>query len=496
MQIPVEVDPSSRQSLQVQLFDQFRDLILSGHLKPGTRLPATRDLSGQLSVSRNTVLLTYDQLIAEGYLQSRAAVGTFVSPSLPEDTLFSERPQLPGTGSAQRLPDKCEPAFSGRAQAVVNPNRGRLAYDFWVGRPDAKLFPHKIWRRMLLRSFDRPGANLTEYRCPGGLFELRQAIADRLGPSRGINVNPEQVIVVGGSQEGLNLVARLLLRPGQRVAIENPCYQGAVFVFESYGAELVPIRVDTNGLDFSELSGESVDLVYTTPSHQYPLGETLSLDRRMRFLDWGWRTGTYILEDDYDSDFRYNAAPVTALKGLDRHGCTIYLGTFSKSLGAGLRLGYLALPRELAGPAQTLKALLDNGNPWLEQAALAEFISSGSFDTHLRRIRQAYLDRRDALIHALRRHFGEVDLRGIEGGMHLVWHLPPDFPNAVQVEQIARQHGVGIYAFESGGAYAFPGAEGADRVLMIGYSSLTEHQIEEGIGELAKALAAPGAGRS
>ncbi len=498
MQIPIELDPNGRQSLQGQLFEQVRDLILSGRLRPGTRLPATRDMSRQLKVSRNTVLLSYEQLIAEGYLQTRAAVGTYVSPCLPDKTLFSYSAERDRKGSAERLPPRRRLAFTSRAQAVVNPNRGELAYDFWVGRPDAQSFPHKTWRKLLLRSLARSGSSLTEYRDPGGLFELRRAIAERLGPARGINTSPEQVIIVGGSQEGLNLVARLLLRCGDRVAIENPCYQGAAFVFDSYGAELEPVDVDKHGMDFSKLPEEPVCLVYATPSHQYPLGETLSLERRMRLLDWAWRNSTYILEDDYDADFRYNAAPLTALKGLDRRGCTIYLGTFSKSLGAGIRIGYLVVPRELVEPARTLKTLFDNGNPWLEQATLAEFIDGGGFDIHLRRIRQTYMDRRDVLIEALRRHFGDVNLRGLDGGMHLVWHLPPELPSATQVEQLARQHRVGIYAFEGGGAYVFPGAECADRVLMLGYSSLDEQQILAGVRELADAIkdAGPALSRS
>jgi GntR family transcriptional regulator/MocR family aminotransferase len=241
-------------------------------------------------------------------------------------------------------------------------------------------------------------------------------------------------------------------------------------------------------MDVSKLPEGPVSLVYATPSHQYPMGATLALSRRMRLLDWAWRSGAYIIEDDYDSDFRYNAAPLTALKGLDHHGCTIYLGTFSKSLGAGIRIGYLAVPRELAEPAARIKALLDNGNPWLEQATLAEFIASGGFDGHLRRIRQTYMDRRDTLVESLRRHFGDVDLRGLDGGMHLVWRLPPDFPTAAQVEELARQHGVGAYAFANGGAWAFDRGDDAERVLMFGYSSLSESQIRAGVRRLAAAL--------
>jgi GntR family transcriptional regulator/MocR family aminotransferase len=448
----------------------------------------TRTLSRQLGVSRNTVLLVYDRLVAEGYLESRRTAGTFVSANLPEECLRLRRASRTDAGGERQV--KRHPvAFRGRAQAVANPRRHMLAVDFWVGRPDRRSFPLKAWRRLIVRNIARDGGGLSEYGDPAGLLRLRRAIIDHLGPARGIVAAPEQVIVCNGCQQALNVVARLFVRPGSRVVVESPCYQGAAFLFESYGADLTFVPVTPEGIDVAALPAAPVEVAYVTPSHQYPLGVTLSLEGRLRLLDWAWRTGAYIVEDDYDSDFRYNGSPLTALTGLDTHGSVIYLGTFSKSIGAGLRLGYLVVPPELAGPAATIKALFDNGNSWLEQAALADFVASGQYERHLRRIRQTYLNRRDCLIEALHRHFGNVELSGLEGGMHLIWRLPEDFPPAVDLQHLAARHGVGIYSLPAGAAYEPEPGNHTDRAVMLGYSSLNEKQICDGVARVATVLA-------
>jgi GntR family transcriptional regulator / MocR family aminotransferase len=488
MQLPLKLERQSGQTLQNQLFEQIRSLILSGKLKPGTAMPATRSLSEQLGVSRNTVLLAYDRLIAEDYLQTQEAVGTYVNSHLPTDSLVLKAPVQP-----LLLPDKPQATrhpvlFRGRAQRVANSERNRPAIDFRVGRLDPHSFPTKAWRRLLLRHLGAAGSNLTEYRDAAGIPALREAIANHLGPARGIAVSPNQVIVVSGSQQALNIVARLFIGQGSRVVTECPCYQGAAYVFESYGAQLHPVPVDKHGLQVAKLPLTPVSLAYVTPSHQYPMGATLSLKRRVQLLDWAGRVGAFLVEDDYDSDFRHNGSPLTALAGLDPYGCVIYMGTVSKSIGAGLRLGYVVVPWELVEPAKTVKALLDNGNPWLDQAVLADFISNGSYAKHLRHIRRIYIRRRDCLVATLRTHFGEVCLSGLEGGMHIVWHLPPEFPCAIEVQRLAQHVGVGIYALESGGAHDYGYKEYSEHTLVLGYSSVPEPQIREGIARLAKAL--------
>lgn len=486
MGIPISLDPRSRQSLQAQLYERVRVLILGGRLKPGTPLPASRSLADQLGVSRNTVLLAYERLVAEGYLQTREAIGTYVSFELPEDCLTAKRLASMAETNAQDFYTRRPIAFEGRAQAVVN--QQRLAYDFWLGRPDPHSFPIKAWRRLINRTLVTAGTRLTEYRDPAGLIDLRQAIADHLGPARGINVEPDQIIIIAGCQEGLNLTARLLLREGMSVAIENPAYQGAAYLYESYRAHLTPVCVDDNGLCVEELPDEGAALLYVTPSHQYPMGFTLPLERRLRLLDWAWRTGTYIIEDDYDSDFRYRGSPIAALMGLDNHGCVIYLGTFSKSLGAGLRLGYLVVPKPLAEAARAAKALLDNGHPWLEQAVLAQFIAGGGYNNHLRRIRQSYAARRDCLIDCLKQHFGDVVISGSECGMHIAWHLADELPRAAELHALAAERNVGIYTLQSGAASDFGGCAYSERSIVLGFSSLDERQIRSGIERIASAV--------
>jgi len=487
MQLSINLVSTKKESLQKQIFESIRQQILCGRLKANTSLPSTRLLSEQLNVSRNTIVLAYDRLIAEDYICSRKTIGTFVNPKLPESslTIFKNENNKVVKESADNAE---QVVFKGKVQALNNPNRHKLDIDFWVGRPDPESFPINIWRQLIVNKLRSSGADMTEYHNPAGIIELRKAIADHLRPARGIDVTPEQVIIVNGSQSALNIAARLLIKNGTQVVTECPCYQGAVYVFESFGARIHPVGVDQDGLKISDLPQTPTSLAYVTPSHQYPLGETLSLSRRIRLLDWAREMGAYILEDDYDSDFRHNSSPLTALAGQDPHDCVIYMGTFSKSIGAGLRIGYMVVPSELIEPTIAIKTLMDNGHAWLDQAVLAEFIITGAYKKHLRRIRRVYISRRDALIEALHKHFGDVRLSGLEGGMHIVWHLPKQFPVASKIKKIAENVGIGVYTLESGAAHEFENQEKNKRMLMLGYSSITEEKIYEGIERMAKVL--------
>lgn len=487
MAIPIELDHSSGQSLQGQIFEQLRYLILGGRLKPGTLIPASRVLAEQLGISRNTVLLVYERLIAEGYLQARKAIGTYVNLELPETCLAATRrtaTSVPVHGEALKLP-----VIPFIGQMPVKNSAQRLDFDFCPDRIGLDLFPHKIWRRFINRVFTSTSTQFTESCDSGGLPQLREVIAEYLGVARGISVSSDQVIITAGSQEGLNLAARLLVKEGTRVAMENPCYRGAASLFESYYAKLVQVPVDKAGLDVAQLPEDGVALLYVTPSHQFPLGFTLSNDRRLKLLDWARRCGAYIIEDDYDSDFRYRGSPLTALMGLDDHGCVMYLGTFSKSMGAGLRLGYLVVPKTLIPAARAAKALLNNGHAWLDQATMAEFIRSGAYGNHLRRMRSIYSKRHDCLIDALRRHFGAVQLSGLESGLHLAWHLPGNYPDASELQALALRHGVGIYSIDPSLAHDFGRCSFSKHTLVLGFSCLNEHQIRAGIRRLADAFA-------
>jgi GntR family transcriptional regulator / MocR family aminotransferase len=491
MQLPLTIDRNGATALQLQVYGQIRQLILALRLTPGVRIPATRSLAAELGVSRNTIALAYDRLVSEGYLETRPALGTFVNSELPDDAIHAlDRPASADDTHIDRKAKPVRVQFRGRAHTVVNPDRGRVTIDFWVGRPDASLFPRQFWRQHTRRLLQRADTNLTDYSEPAGTLRLRQAIARYLGPARGITATAEQVIVVSGIQQGLNVVARLLIRQSASVATECPCYQGAAFVFESYGARLVPVEVDSDGLDVSGLPEHGIALAYVTPSHQFPLGHTLSLERRFQLLDWARRSRAYIIEDDYDSDFRHHRAPLMALKGLDREGSVIYLGTFSKAIGAGLRIGYMVMPSELVQPAISIKALFDNGNAWLNQAVLAEFIASGAYETHLRRIRRIYLGRRDCLTASLARHFQDVALSGLEGGMHLAWHVSKKLPTALEIHRLARRRGVGVYPLQMAAGYAYDRPDHGQRTLILGYTALSEDLIRRGIALVADAITA------
>jgi GntR family transcriptional regulator/MocR family aminotransferase len=493
MQISIELDSQSNQSLQNQIFEAIRQQILSGVLKSGILMLSSRALSEQLNVSRNTVIFAYDRLIDEGYLYSKRTVGTFVNANLPDRSLILDQ-EFTATAnnlkqrkhlSANRHPV----AFDGRVQTLFNPHRDRLDIDFWVGRPDPESFPTNTWRQLVLKNLATAGSSMTEYHDPAGIIELRQAITDHIRAARGISCRAEQIIITNGIQEGMNLVARLLITPGTIAVTESPCYQGAAYVLESYGAKLHPVPVDKDGLDVDQLPQYAVGLAYVTPSHQYPFGATLPLERRIRLLQWAQQTGAYIIEDDYDSDFRHQSLPLTAVAGQDQHGCVIYMGTFSKSIGAALRIGYLVLPQELVSPAVTLSTLMNNGHSWLDQAVLSDFISSGSYLKHLRRIRRTYLKRRNCLVEALKQHFGDdVTLSGLEGGMHLVWHLDEALPTSQDIQAIAQKIGIGVYAPSAGAAHDYNDSQCCKHAILLGYSSTNENQINEGVARLAEAL--------
>lgn len=491
--LPLKVNPQQKMTLQSQIFDQIRRMILDGQLRSGDFLPTTRMLSEQVGISRNTIVLAYERLVSEGYIQTRPYVGTFVSAEIP-DNAFATSADNVATLPHPAEDNGCGDEFAAlrlggmQSQRVVNPHPEKLAADFWVGRPASDSFPVKAWSNVVWKQLQSAGSSITQYQDPAGLIGLRQAIADHLGPTRGVTAEPDQIIIVGGTQDGLNLVARLLVEEGSTVVVESPCYQGAAYVFECFGADLYPVPVDADGINTARLPDMRNPVAYVTPSHQYPLGVTLSLERRIALLTWASEQHGYIVEDDYDSDFRFAGSPLTALKGIDRNERVFYLGTFSKCMGPALRLGFVVVPRAYAKAARTLKALMNNGQSWLEQAAMSEFMTSGAYGRHLRRVRQLYLSRRNAMLRALQRHFGESEVVGAEAGMHLVWRLPRHLPDAAEIEARALTVGVGVYTLNSGAALNLTDPSFSDRHLVLGFAALSECEIELGIARLAGCL--------
>ncbi|MEE9245996.1 MAG: PLP-dependent aminotransferase family protein [Gemmatimonadota bacterium] len=484
------VQLSGSGSLHRQIYESLRTGILSGRLKPDIRLPASRELASELGVSRNVVLLAYEVLVGEGYAEGRMGSGTYVASSLPESMLTASRS---GPRVRPELQAAAEPRLSAFARRLdikkgsppdLGPAAPELRYDFRYGFADVKTLPLQALRRLAGKRLRAPSLNNGPAE---GMWELRQAVADYLSRARAIDCDPDQIIIVAGSQQGLDFVARVLLDPGDRIAIEEPCYLGAREVFEAAGAELISMPVDDEGLVVSKLPppSASLKLVYVTPSHQFPTGGILSLGRRLELLDWGEQTGAYILEDDYDGEYRYEARPLEALQGLDRGGRVIYLGTFSKVLFPALRLGYLVLPDPLLPYFRAAKWIADRCTPPLLQEAMADFITSGQFESHLRRSRLTFASRRKALLSALDRELGDkVEVQGAKAGVHVVVWLPQLPVRRVPelLERAARLR-VGVESV----AHCY--ASEPDRAgLLFGYQSLTEDEIDTAVCLLARAL--------
>ncbi len=465
------------------MVDQIREAIRCARIAPGTRLPSSRRLSEQLAISRNTVVRAYDLLLMEGIVESRPASGIYVAEALSRQPVPPTR-DLSDHGLQTRMP---MPLRQARVQMAVL-SRNRLLFDFFPGRPSADLFPLKTWRRLLQANLSHGGAaGLTQYGDPAGLPALRTAIANHLATSRGIVADPSRIVIVSGVQEGLNIAARLFLSRGTLGVIEDPCYQGAAFAFESAGAEIASVAVDQDGLIADLLPRRTTSLLYLTPSHQYPTGGTLSAERRGDIIAWARRYGCYLLEDDYDCDIRYEGSHLPPLAAL-APDCTIYLGTFSKSLGGGLRLGYMVVPEPIAEAVRAEKCLAGNGNAWLEQATLADFMRTGSYSAHLLRVRSHYKENRDHLVEALRRNFGDVLVEGGLGGLHVLWHLPPGIPDAATVEATAQRARVGVYPLASARVHVQRQTALIGRAILLGYAALSRKQIEKGIARLSDAI--------
>ena len=388
----VPLEESSSTPLYYQVYQRLRASILLGQLSPGTRLPSTRQMAYDLGVSRNTMMSAFDQLIAEGYVEGHVGSGTFVSPTLPEELLEARLKTKP----ILRI-ETNRRSLSGRGKAIAKTSvtvaapAGRLR-PFVPGIPALDQFPMSLWSRLVARRWRDESRRLLNYGPAAGYMPLREAIAAYLGPSRGVQCKPDQIVIVSGTQQALDLSARVLLDPGDSVLVEEYCYSAARAAFKGAGACLVPVRVDDAGLDISDpaASSSNARVAYVTPSHQYPLGVTMSLSRRLALLDWANRTSAWILEDDYDSEYRYVARPLAALQGLDKSGRVIYIGTFSKVLFPSLRLGYMVVPSDLVEPFARARAGVGWCCPFIDQAVLADFISEGHFTRHIRRMRSIY----------------------------------------------------------------------------------------------------------
>jgi len=485
MDFAIPLDVASATPLHRQLYEHLRQRILSGQLQPGERLPSTRSLAESLCISRTTAVLSYELLSSEGYLESRSGSGTFVCRQLPDPLL----PPLPPPPAAAEppLPTLSQYGASVQEAQVLRTRNASLPIDFRYGAPAFDALPLKEWRRLLVRHC-RSHPGLLDYaEEPLGYRPLREAIARYLARSRAVHCDAEQILIVGGSQQALDLTTRLLVERSEQVALEDPGYLGARHVFRAQGAVLRPIPVDGEGMVVDALLPEppgAIKLVYVTPSHQFPTGAVLSLPRRLALLRWAQSSGALVLEDDYDSEYRYAERPIPALQGLDRADRVLYVGTFSKVLFPSLRLGYLVVPAPLMPVFERARWLADRHSPLLEQAVLRDFIESGHLERHIRRMRNLYAQRRQCLVEALARTLGErATVLGEAAGMHLMVRLQISCSHEELIARLATR-GVGL---SSATCYYLQPADRSGEFI-FGYANLEERQIGEGVKQLALAL--------
>jgi len=464
------------------LYDSIRAAILEGRLPPGARLPASRDLARRFGLARGTIVSAFEQLGAEGYLDARVGSGTRVAAVLPERLLEA------GGHTRSRSPDRrtrpvrlSQHARRTHALGPADPARVRA---FRTNLPALDLFPIALWTQVAARRYRRASTEFLRGCGPLGYPPLQRAVAHYLGASRGVLCDPGQVVVVSGVQEALDLAARLLIDPGDTVAIEDPGYTGAARVFESYGARLAPVPLDAEGLTL----GPALDgarMVYVTPAHQFPLCMTMSLPRRLALLEWARANGALVFEDDYDSEYRYAGRPLPALQGLARDGQVLFAGSFSKVLFPSLRLGYLVVPPGLVDAAAAARSITMRHAPLPDQAVLADFIEAGHFGRHLRRMRGVYAERLGVLMDAARKELaGRLAVSDIEAGLQTAAWLPAGV-NAEAVARAAAERQVEVTPISRHARRRLE-RDG----LILGFASVDAGEIRRGVRELARVLSA------
>lgn len=464
--------------LNRQLYQIIREAILSQLLPAGMQLPSTRALALELAMSRNTVSYAYEQLLAEGYLETRSSAGTFIADTAPE-------PQFGIDG-------QCISAFNGGGPVALSSRGAQLIARagassqqwgaFMPGVPDVTLFPNKIWARLQNRHWQRAVVPLRNYGQGGGYLPLREAIADYVRIARAVKCKGEQVIVTTGIHQSIDLITRLLGEPGDVTWIENPCYWGTRNVLASLGMGLVPIAVDGEGMQVP-LDGlaDRPKFVFTTPSHQYPLGTVMSLARRRNLLEFAAAKGAWIVEDDYDSEFRYSGRSLASLQGLDSHDRVLYMGTFSKTLFPGLRIGFVIVPQSLAGAFATGVDELYRGGQMLTQAALADFMAQGYFASHIRKMKMVYAERLKLLRAEIRGQFNSgAEILGDDAGLHLTLKLP-DHCDDLAISREAQAAGIIARPLS---AY-YMDTEGLQRGLILGYACVANELIAPSFQTLA-----------
>jgi len=481
--IPFVAVEADARPLYRQIYDGYRTAILEGRLRAGQRIPSTRALARELGISRLPVLTAFEQLLHEGYLEGRAGSGTFVA-SFVHDMRGAA---APGDEPARRR--------GPRKRAVVAPpiSRSRDASDqkaelgaFRVSLPALDHFPQKIWARLVTRHARAMSIEQMAYGDPAGYLPLRHAVADYLRTARAVACDASQVLIVSGSQMALHLCARVLFKPGDTFYFEDPGYPGARAALSATGATLQSVPVDGEGLVVQSMRATKnpARAVYVTPSHQYPLGVSMNVSRRLELLAWARRHQAWIIEDDYDSDYRFSSRPLGALQGMNGAAQVIYTGTFSKVLFPALRLGYVVAPPSLVEKFIAQRLTLDLFPQTLDQLVLTDFLCEGHFSRHVRRMRAIYQNRRDTLVSEIDKHLGDLlTIVNADAGMHLTARLPRGFDD-VEVVRLARARGISAIALST--CYV---ANSGDPGLVLGFGGVPEADIVRGVQTLAGVLA-------
>ena len=484
---PIAIDHRTKTPMYRQLYDWFRKAIIDGRLRPGQRVPSTRGLALELKISRIPVVNAYEQLLAEGYFETFVGAGTCVARSIPDDG--PSPPGLKARRDIQVIAEKVGTRRMSRCGLALT----RIPAQSWlhnlgafrVSLPALDQFPIGAWSKLVARHSRKAPRSSMAYGGAMGYLPFREVIAEYLGTVRGVRCESSQILVTTGSQQGLQLCAQVLLDPKDRVWIEEPGYPGARQAFMTVGAQLIPVPVDDEGMKLAEIirRGPNARAVYVTPSHQYPMGMTMSATRRMLLLNWAVRSGAWIIEDDYDSEYRFGSRPIASLQGLDTDARVIYVGTFSKVLFPALRLGYVVVPKDLAPVFAAAREAADIFSSTLYQAVLTDFIREGHFARHIRRMRMLYMKRRKTLVDSIRIQMGDmIEVIGAEAGMHLVALLPPGVDDVAVSSQAALR---GISAIPLSICYAKPNARGG---LILGYGGTNEHQIRDGVRKLRMSI--------
>ncbi len=458
-----------RKDLSGEIYRQIRRAVLDRRLRPGDPLPPGRELARALAVSRATVTVAYERLAAEGFVTSRQGSGTFVS----EVVAQAERRKTSRRSSTGVVQPR--PVWDGIP--LLTAFEARARFDFRTGLPDASLFPHRHWRRSVAQALRSSEAAAGFYEHPAGHRDLRAAIARHVGVSRGVEAAPDDIIITNGTQQALDLLARVLLAPGDAIAVEDPCYGPPRHLFKSLGIRVVGVPVDREGL-LVEALPRGVRAIYVTPSHQYPLSVTMTLPRRQALLAWAERNNAAIIEDDYDSEFRFADRPLEPLQTLDTKGRVIYVGSFSKTMLPTLRLGFLVTPPSLRSALHKAKFVSDWHSSTLAQAALARFIDEGAFARHVRRVSAVYQERHQIVADTISRDFAEhLELVPSTTGLHLT--ALARRMSADQIAEIARRvddHGVAVQVLSRFAVNAIPRAG-----VMLGYGAISTAHIKEGM---------------